>query len=329
MNAENFARLQPVAWQAVTRSIRNEHFAHAYLLSGGEGVELQEYAEFIVQSHLCEQPVDGLACGCCNNCQRVARGSYSDLVVIDGSQKRIGKNEILQMMNQLNKTGLEGKGLKFYLIEEVDNATTEAMNSLLKFLEEPGNELTYAILTTHRIDKVLPTITSRCLQLPFWGYRKSVILANLTGVRNDESEYYLLSNIAKNPDKAVVLQQNETFVKTLSLFREYLSLFKSNAHEALVLIQKEGLNDKKLDKEFLTHWLNLNIQFFKDLHYVKLIPHGWYQQLLSEYQAYDQFSGRLLPLFLEAFDRLEKPLNLSLLVEKLFWQLQEVQHEYQ
>ena len=36
-----------------------------------------------------------------------------------------------------------------------------AMNSLLKFLEEPVEEV-YAILTTKNINKVLPTIQSRC-----------------------------------------------------------------------------------------------------------------------------------------------------------------------
>ena len=40
------------------------------------------------------------------------------------------------------------------------------MNSLLKFLEEPGSDMT-AILIVEQLDRVLPTIVSRCQLIPF------------------------------------------------------------------------------------------------------------------------------------------------------------------
>ena len=42
--------------------------------------------------------------------------------------------------------------------------TSEAVNALLKFLEEPGKEI-YAFLTTENEIKVLPTIISRTQKL--------------------------------------------------------------------------------------------------------------------------------------------------------------------
>ena len=324
MNYATFQERQPLALQAIANSIRNRQFAHAYILYGSEGVELQEYGEFLIQSLLCENPVNGLACGLCGNCSRVARGVYADLVVLSGSEKHIGKGEIIQLINQLNKTGLESKGLKFYLINEVDNATVEALNSLLKFLEEPGNELTYAILTTHQLDKVLPTITSRCLKIPFWGYPKAELIQKSYDIAGDNSAYYLLSNIAKNPDRALALENNETFKKALQLFRSFLGIYDQDSHEALVIVQTAGLNDKKSDKELLSYWLALNIQFFKDINYTTVLPNGWYHDLLDRYNSYHQHSMKMLPIFLEAYDQLERPLNLSLLVEKMFWQLKEL-----
>ncbi len=47
------------------------------------------------------------------------------------------------------------------LIENIENAGTEALNAFLKNLEEPQDNL-YFILTTSSASKVLPTIVSRC-----------------------------------------------------------------------------------------------------------------------------------------------------------------------
>lgn len=49
----------------------------------------------------------------------------------------------------------------FLLIEDIHEATNEALNAFLKNLEEPQEEVTY-ILTANSEYKVLSTITSRC-----------------------------------------------------------------------------------------------------------------------------------------------------------------------
>ncbi len=50
------------------------------------------------------------------------------------------------------------------IIIEADKLTSEAQNSLLKILEEPPKE-TQLILTTQNRNKLLPTVTSRCLEI--------------------------------------------------------------------------------------------------------------------------------------------------------------------
>lgn len=48
----------------------------------------------------------------------------------------------------------------FIIIDDADSMTTSAQNALLKLLEEP-NQSTHFILTSHRPDRLLPTIRSR------------------------------------------------------------------------------------------------------------------------------------------------------------------------
>ena len=320
MDRLTFQNNQPLAYQLIYNSIFGKRFAHAYLLYGNEGVEIEEYAEFLIQSLLCENTDDSLACGECNNCLRIQKGLYADLVVLSGAEKLIGKKEITDMMSHLNKTGLESRGLKFYLVKQVENATPEALNSLLKFLEEPGNEQTFAIITTNQIDKVMPTILSRCLKVPFVGHKRSEIWSQ----ENNSSEYYLSGNLGKNPTKAKQLLSDEVFLHSLDVFKDSLPKLFEDVHQSLVLVESEGMPDKKSSKEFLTYWLALNIQFLKDLNYCEELPEGWYNNLINTYQNNKDTSGKLLPVFLQAYDQLNRSLNLNLLVEKMFWQIKEV-----
>ena len=52
------------------------------------------------------------------------------------------------------------------MIIHADRMTVNAANSLLKFLEEPHQQ-TFAILITEQMQKMLPTILSRCQTLSF------------------------------------------------------------------------------------------------------------------------------------------------------------------
>lgn len=61
-----------------------------------------------------------------------------------------------------------------YIINLVENMNVQAINSLLKFLEEPPAN-TYAFLTTENETKVLPTILSRCEKLRMLLIPKDII----------------------------------------------------------------------------------------------------------------------------------------------------------
>ena len=77
----------------------------------------------------------------------------------------IGSDDILKLQHVFAKTTLK-TGKKIYVLDHAENATPDALNSLLKFLEEPGSDM-IAILIVEQLDRVLPTIISRCQNIPF------------------------------------------------------------------------------------------------------------------------------------------------------------------
>ena len=151
---------QPLVFQTFKNALESGRISHAYLLSGEKGVPLLETATYLAKSLLCEHP-NPLACDECLSCKRISHHTYTDFILLDGKEGQIKKGDVQEIVGDFSKTPLEAKGIMIYIINLVENMNVQAINSLLKFLEEPPAN-TYAFLTTENETKVLPTILSRC-----------------------------------------------------------------------------------------------------------------------------------------------------------------------
>lgn len=74
--------------------------------------------------------------------------------------------------------GAPADGRRFVIISNADEMTNEAANAFLKTLEEPHSNITI-VLTTSKIEKLLPTILSRCQHIPFKSLPDDVIYNEL------------------------------------------------------------------------------------------------------------------------------------------------------
>lgn len=99
---------------------------------------------------------------------------------------------------------------KVCLIEHADTMTTQAANAFLKTLEEPPED-TIIILTTSRQNSLLPTIISRCQQLPFYPIPKSKIEKAL--LDSEAIEIFKAKMLARisngNMEKALRLMEDD------------------------------------------------------------------------------------------------------------------------
>lgn len=151
---------QPILYRTFSNALTRNNVSHAYLLLGEEGVPLFESAKYLAKSLLCDHP-SPLADETCTTCLRVDKGDYPDLLILDGENETIKKEMVTDLVSSFQMTSLEKKGVMIYIVHMVENMTVEAINALLKFLEEPTPN-TYAILTSRNESKILPTILSRC-----------------------------------------------------------------------------------------------------------------------------------------------------------------------
>jgi DNA polymerase-3 subunit delta' len=76
---------------------------------------------------------------------------------------------------------------KVYIIGDADRLNEEASNCLLKTLEEPPDHSMLVLLAPDE-DSVLPTISSRCVQLQFRPMSRGAVASSLTSVWGAEEE---------------------------------------------------------------------------------------------------------------------------------------------
>jgi len=170
---------------------------HANLIYGGAGEDPLPVGLRLAATLLCETKT---ACGTCRNCKRVEKLEHPDLnftfpfvsggstgtaddflkefrqallknpfldpdswqrqITSKNQQLQIPVKEIQNLQQKLSLTAAEG-GNRVLLIWMPEQIKTTASNKLLKLIEEPLPN-TFIILVSHRKNKLLPTIVSRC-----------------------------------------------------------------------------------------------------------------------------------------------------------------------
>jgi len=158
---EYLTRYQNVLYKTLLNSKKRGRFPQALLLNSSKDVPLLEIAKYIASWIVAENDEPSVSDV---SCAKIDNDTYADLIVIDGKGQAIKKGEIEKMQERFSLSSIEDNAKKIYIIHLIEHATSEAVNSLLKFLEEPNEDI-YAIITTENISNVLPTIISRCLNM--------------------------------------------------------------------------------------------------------------------------------------------------------------------
>lgn len=87
-------------------------------------------------------------------------GNYPDLKIIEPDGSVIKKGQLIKLQEEFrNKSFLDNKMI--YIIKEADKLNESSGNTILKFLEEPEDDIVAILVTTNRY-KVIETILSRC-----------------------------------------------------------------------------------------------------------------------------------------------------------------------
>ena len=185
-----------VASEFLRSTLTSGHAAHAYLLTGPPRVGKRTLATRHAAALICQKPLEHRLCGACRSCLQVAQDRHPDVRITELAEgkKNISIDQIRQLEHAAALRPYEAE-VKLLLIIDAHTLSTEASNALLKTLEEPPEDTTL-ILTAADASQVLPTIASRCQEIPLRPVPAAEIEAALEVLGADAARATLLARLS-------------------------------------------------------------------------------------------------------------------------------------
>lgn len=228
-NLKSIYPWQNTLWQNLSQNQTKRH--HALLMYGRSGIGKYDFALNFSQFLLCANKSEsGLACQQCPSCHWFQDESHPDFRLIAPEQNenpddepvsgkktkkktQISIAQIRDLSDFLSLSSHQNDGLRIVLIHPAEALNAASANALLKMLEEPMPDVLF-ILITHQLQRLLPTIISRCqkVKMPSPTEAEALAWLNMHEVSQAETQ---LAYMEGSPIKVFDEQSNYESLKQI------------------------------------------------------------------------------------------------------------------
>jgi len=229
-------------------SEKKDLISGAYIFNGPDNLGKTTVANYFAKILLCSQRKNLHPCDDCNSCRQLGAHHESALGVAHGDYHAIGRQkdkknisieQVRELIYMLNMSSFMNS-YKVGIIKHAETMSNEAMNAVLKTLEEPKQKVVI-ILVTNQLELLPETILSRSKILNFHPVKNSEIynyLINTFQIERSVAKTYSRMCLGR-PALAIKFHEN----------KDFFDKFNNNA-ELLIDILDKNLNEKlsKVDK---------------------------------------------------------------------------------
>ena len=205
--------------------ISNKKNSHAYLVELDNYEDDMKYVYLFIKMLLCNMKSSDISNSDNKIIKLVDDNNYPDITVVSSEKKNKKKSSIIELQKEFNNKSLFNN-YKIYIIKEVEKLNGYSANTILKFLEEPEDNIIAFLLTDNRFH-VIDTILSRCqiLSLKESSYDYSFDddkIDFLNYILNPEDFFINYNELIKNkyPDKLIF---KDMLINSEKIILDYIS----------------------------------------------------------------------------------------------------------
>lgn len=249
----DFLAEQPIACKIIQNTIMKKSISHAYLIETNNYYRGLDFAIAFAKAILCPNNQLKLEnCGKCTQCSRIDSKAFSELEIIEPDGNWIKKEQLDKLQKSFSTKSLESNK-KVYIINHADRLNQASANSILKFLEEPEENIV-AILLTDNSYSLLDTIVSRCQILK---------LSNSRNLYNDKVTIQKVANYLFNSVEGINLFINSNGNDVINGVLDFIRKVEE-AKTEMILVETKLCAPFLKDKTTFKMFLDVSILFYKD-----------------------------------------------------------------
>lgn len=246
-------------YKRMQNALKKDMISHALILQGQKEANVLEMAYALILEMYSKVEVPDASL-------RILKNTHPNVKLIEPLKTTISKDQIMELQHDFNQTSLE-EGPKIYIINQAHLMNASAQNALLKFLEEPHENL-YSIMVTHDALSLLPTIVSRSQLITFPSIAQLHLYQGIKDSGYDPQSCAIASQCFHRLEEALeFLKDDETsqHIKSIESLFEHLS-----NKDSLLVWKYEFIPDLAQDKDGLMRSLEIMIIYLKDVLYAKM-----------------------------------------------------------
>lgn len=303
MLISNYSSKQPTAFQTLKNSLLNNKISHAYLFETNEYEFSNDFIMSFVKDIFCIDIEDNRQKD--NIIKQIDNNEYIELKVIETSGLQIKKDEMINLQSNFSNKSITNSK-RIYVIKSAEKLNSSSGNTILKFLEEPEENIIAILITPSRY-RVINTIQSRCQLISLVNNdnlkglntfdKLSKLLYNNQDLSNDEYILDKINNVI-NFIQYYETKSMDTLLFSNKLFLQYFTNREEvlNAFEMMKLLYLDSLKYKT----------NSNINVFND--------HEEILSLICKNNSLNKIIFKI-NIIIKCIDNIKFNMNTSLLID--------------
>lgn len=249
--------------------------SHAYLIETNNLEKCYLDLLEVIKQIFCQNEYNK-ECNKCNICNLVNQNYLPSLVVISPDGMNIKKEQIVELKKKFSTIPIYTKE-NIYVIKNAEKLNGASANTMLKFLEEPEQNI-LGFFITNNANNVISTIRSRCEVIKVLYDIHELDINNITNDINKDKfdvaiEYLFKIEVEKNLgimyNRDVVLNKFSEREDIKTVFKIIFIIYEELLKKVMGLDNKfdfEKINElSSLDKDKVLRRINLVTKFIDDI----------------------------------------------------------------